>query len=47
MQVALIDPGQFKTINELLQAECKGKDRPRLETLSFAAVEAGGEKRIE
>jgi ribosome maturation protein SDO1 len=39
----LIDPGQFKVINELLQSELKGKGR--LETLSFAAVE--GEERIE
>ncbi|KIM47980.1 hypothetical protein M413DRAFT_16041 [Hebeloma cylindrosporum] len=32
----LIDPGQFRLINELLQKECKG--RGRLETLSFAAA---------
>jgi len=32
----LIDPGQFRLINELLQKECKG--RGRLETLSFAAT---------
>ncbi|KAF4623410.1 hypothetical protein D9613_002007 [Agrocybe pediades] len=31
----LIDPGQFRVINELLQKECKGG---RLETLSFAAT---------
>jgi len=41
--IALIDPGQFKVINELIQAELKGKGR--LETLSFAAVE--GDERIE
>ncbi|KAI0735915.1 Shwachman-Bodian-diamond syndrome protein [Earliella scabrosa] len=32
----LIDPGQFRIINELLQKECKG--RGRLETLTFAAT---------
>lgn len=46
LQIGLIDPGQFKVINELLQAELKGKDKGRLETLSFAAVE-GQEERIE
>lgn len=45
--IALIDPGKFKIINELLQAEMKGKDRGRLETLSFAAVEEKGEQRLE
>ena len=35
-QVMLIDPGQFRSINELLQKECKG--RGRLETLTFAAT---------
>ncbi|EGN92670.1 hypothetical protein SERLA73DRAFT_116950 [Serpula lacrymans var. lacrymans S7.3] len=34
--VLLIDPGQFRVINELLQKECKG--RGRVETLTFAAV---------
>lgn len=34
----LIDPGQFKVINELLQKECKGKGK--LETLTFAATSA-------
>ncbi|KAF8912891.1 SBDS protein C-terminal domain-containing protein [Gymnopilus junonius] len=32
----LIDPGQFRIINDLLQKECKG--RGRLETLTFAAT---------
>ena len=32
----LIDPAQFRIINELLQKECKG--RGRLETLAFAAT---------
>lgn len=45
VQVALIDPGSFRIINELLQKEVKGKDRARVETLSFAAME--GEERIE
>jgi ribosome maturation protein SDO1 len=45
LQVALIDPGSFRIINELLQKEVKGKDRARVETLSFAAVE--GDERIE
>lgn len=43
--VALIDPGSLRIINELLQKEVKGKDRARVETLSFAAME--GEERIE
>lgn len=34
--VLLIDPGQFRVINELLRKECKG--RARLETLAFAAT---------
>jgi len=34
--VVLIDPGQFRVINELLQKECKGKGK--LETLTFAAT---------
>ncbi|KAI0757510.1 Shwachman-Bodian-diamond syndrome protein [Daedaleopsis nitida] len=34
--VLLIDPGQFRVLNELLQKECKG--RGRLETLTFAAT---------
>lgn len=35
-QVMLIDPGQLKVINELLQKECKGKGK--LETLTFTAT---------
>lgn len=35
--VALIDPGQFRVLNEIVSNELKGKGR--LETLSFAAVE--------
>jgi len=34
--IMLIDPGQFKVINELLQKESKGKGR--IETLTFAAT---------
>jgi len=34
--IMLIDPAQFRVINELLQKECKG--RGRLETLAFAAT---------
>ncbi|KII86334.1 hypothetical protein PLICRDRAFT_164831 [Plicaturopsis crispa FD-325 SS-3] len=34
--VMLIDPGQFRIINEVLQKECKG--RGRIETLTFAAT---------
>lgn len=34
----LIDPGQFRVINEILQKECKG--RGRLETMSFTATAA-------
>jgi ribosome maturation protein SDO1 len=32
----LIEPSQFRVINELLQKECKGKSR--IETLQFAAT---------
>jgi len=32
----LIDPGQFRVINELMHKECKG--RGRIETISFAAT---------
>lgn len=35
-QVMLIEPGQFRVINEILQKECKG--RGRIETMSFAAT---------
>jgi hypothetical protein len=35
-QVMLIDPGQFRVINDILQKECKG--RGRIETLTFAAT---------
>lgn len=35
--VALIDPGQFRVLNEIVSNELKG--RGRLETLSFTAVE--------
>lgn len=35
-QILLIDPGQFRVINELLQKESKGKGR--IETLTFAAT---------
>jgi len=34
--VMLIDPGQFRVINELLQKECKGQGR--IDTISFAAT---------
>lgn len=37
-KVLLIDPGQFRVINEILQKECKG--RGRIETLDFAATAA-------
>lgn len=40
--IALIDPGQFRVLNEVLQAELKGKDRGRLETLSFTAIQDVG-----
>jgi ribosome maturation protein SDO1 len=36
LQVLLIDPGQFRVINDLLQKECKGKGR--IETMTFAAT---------
>ncbi|KAI0693633.1 SBDS protein C-terminal domain-containing protein [Cytidiella melzeri] len=34
--VMLIDPGQFRIINDILQKECKG--RGRIETMTFAAT---------
>lgn len=37
-QTMLIDPGQFRVLNELLQKECKG--RGRIETMTFAATGA-------
>lgn len=47
VQTALIEPGSFRLIDELLQSEIKGKgaERGKIETLSFAAV--GGEERID
>jgi ribosome maturation protein SDO1 len=42
-QVALIDPGSFRVIDDLLQKEVKGPKK--IETMSFAAVEDDG--RIE
>lgn len=41
--VCLIDPGQFRVINELLNAEIKNS-AGRIETLSFAAVQQGDEQ---
>jgi ribosome maturation protein SDO1 len=38
IQIMLIDPGQFRVINELLQKECKG--RGRLETMTISAPTA-------
>lgn len=45
--MALIDPGSFKLIDELMQSELKGKgtERGKIETMSFSAVE--GDERIE
>ncbi|KAF9263124.1 Shwachman-Bodian-diamond syndrome protein [Marasmius fiardii PR-910] len=34
--IMLIDPGQFRVINELLHKECKGKGH--IETMTFAAI---------
>lgn len=36
IQTALIEPGSFRLIDEILQSELKGKGK--IETLSFAAV---------
>lgn len=36
--VALIDPGSFRVMNDIIAAESKG-GAGRIETLSFAAVE--------
>lgn len=38
-QTMLIDPSAFRSINELLQKECK--NRGRIETLTFAATASG------
>lgn len=38
-QIMLIDPGQFRVINEILHKECKG--RGRIETMISAATAAG------
>lgn len=35
----LIDPSQFRVVNELLQKECKG--RGRVETMQLAATLTG------
>lgn len=46
--VALIDPGSFKLIDEILQAEVKGQGSGKIQTLSFSAVGGGeGDERIE
>lgn len=42
-KIAIIEPGAFKTLGELLSKECKGKGR--LETLSSSTHE--GEERLE
>ncbi len=45
-QIATIDPGALRQINELLEAEIKG--RGRVETLSFTSIGEGeGEERLE
>lgn len=44
IQVALIDPGQLRIINELLENETKG--RGKVETLNFASL-GEGEERLE
>jgi hypothetical protein len=36
LQIMLIDPGQFRVLNELLEAETKG--RGRMESMGYAAV---------
>lgn len=36
VQIMLIDPGQFRVLNELLEAETKG--RGRMESMGYAAV---------
>ncbi|EPQ27026.1 uncharacterized protein PFL1_05310 [Pseudozyma flocculosa PF-1] len=44
--IASIDPGALRTINELLEAEIKG--RGKVETLNFTTVrEADGDERLE
>ena len=35
-QIMLIDPSQFRVVNDILQKECKGKGK--IETMSFAAT---------
>ncbi|KAI5480895.1 hypothetical protein MNV49_006704 [Pseudohyphozyma bogoriensis] len=46
--VALIDPGSFRLLDELIQAELKGKGSGKIQTLAFSAVGGeGGDERIE
>jgi ribosome maturation protein SDO1 len=40
--VALIDPGKYKVINELLQSDTKG--RAQIEIMSLRETEEGDEK---
>lgn len=42
-QVALIDPGSFRIIDEILQKEVKGPKK--IETMAFSAI--GDDERIE
>lgn len=44
-KVALIDPGQFRVINELLQQESLG-GRGKLEALSFLAEVVEGDEQL-
>lgn len=36
MQIMMIDPSQFRVINEILQKECKGRGRIETMTLNTA-----------
>ena len=42
MQIALVDPGNYRQINELLQSESKGKGQ--LEIMNLREKEEGDEK---
>ena len=42
LQIALVDPGKYRQINELLQAELKGKGQ--VEIMNLREKEEGDEK---
>lgn len=45
MQIATIEPGALKQINELIESETK--NRGRVETLNFTSMGDAGEESLE